>query len=156
MTREHPRARIALALIAAAFSLAAARPAPGETAQIHYMLQCQGCHLADGTGAPGAVPSFENFVGKFLAVPGGREYLVRVPGSAQSPLSDRELADVLNWIVRAFGPEAIAAAFEPFSAEEVARVRNPPLTDVESVRRGLLRAMEATRSRESSSLRTGR
>ena len=51
-------------------------------------------------------------MGTFLTVPGGREYLVRVPGSAQSPLSDAELARVLNWMIRAFGPPAIAADFD--------------------------------------------
>ena len=83
-------------------ALGGASAASAETPQILYMLQCQGCHLADGTGAPGAVPSLEG-MGRFLSVPGGREYLVRVPGSAQSPLSDLELAEVLNWMLREFG-----------------------------------------------------
>jgi len=106
------------------------------------MLQCQGCHLADGSGKPGAVPALAGSVGRFLTVAGGREYLVRVPGSSQSPLSDAELAELLNWMVRRFGPPEVAADFKPYSAGEVARVRRPPLTDVESVRRELVRRME--------------
>ena len=135
-------------------ALGGASAASAETPQILYMLQCQGCHLADGTGAPGAVPSLEG-MGRFLSVPGGREYLVRVPGSAQSPLSDLELAEVLNWMLREFGTTEITATFAPFSADEVAGVRHPPLTDVESVRRGLLRRL-ACRGRESSPSQAGR
>ena len=124
--------------------------ARAETPAIDYMLHCRGCHLADGTGSPGSVPSMAGLVGKFLWVPGGREYLVRVPGSAQSPLSDASLADVLNWMIREFGPASVARDFVPFDGEEVARYRDPPLTDVEELRRDLLRrieAVEADRSR---------
>ena len=56
------------------------------------MLHCQGCHGPDGSGAPGAVPDFHNQVGKFLLVPGGREYLIRVPGVSQSELNDARVA----------------------------------------------------------------
>jgi mono/diheme cytochrome c family protein len=125
-----------------------------EAPQILYMLQCQGCHLADGSGAPGSVPSLAGLE-RFLAVPGGREYLVRVPGSAQSPLSDAELAAVLNWMIREFGLPEVAADFAPYSAGEVAGVRHPPLTDVDDVRRDLLRRI-ARRGRESSPVQAGR
>jgi hypothetical protein len=110
--------------------------------RIAYMLECQGCHGADGSGAPGAVPSLVNSVGRFLRVPGGREYLIRVPGSAQSPLGDAELAAVLDWLVRSFGPAEVAADFAPFRPDEVARHRAQPLVDVEAVRRELLRRIE--------------
>lgn len=135
----------ASALFAAA--LVASGPAAAEGPRINYMLQCQGCHLADGRGSPQAVPALRDFVGKFLRVPRGREYLVRVPGSAQSPLGDAELAEVLNWMVRQFGPAEIAAAFDPFSAPEVARYRDPPLTDVDSLRRDLVEQMEGSQRR---------
>ena len=140
-------------MLAGALALAGAGPASAETPQIHYMLQCQGCHRADGSGSPGSVPSLTGFMGTFLTVPGGREYLVRVPGSAQSPLSDADLARVLNWMIRAFGPPAIAADFEPFRTDEVARLRSSPLTDVDSVRRALIRAIDRARAVESSSTR---
>jgi mono/diheme cytochrome c family protein len=111
---------------------------------LDYMLQCQGCHGADGAGTPGAVPELRGSVGRFLRVPGGREYLIRVPGSAQSALGDAELAEVLNWIIRRFGPADVAAGFEPFAADEIARHRKQPLVDVEPVRRELLRQLETT------------
>ena len=128
-----------LALLAA---LGAASPSRAESPEILYMLQCRGCHLPDGAGTPGVVPPLAGQVGRFLTVPGGREFLVRVPGSAQSPLSDAELAEVLNWIVRRFGPDEVARSFAPYTAEEVAHVRRPPLTDVDSVRRALLAEIE--------------
>jgi mono/diheme cytochrome c family protein len=113
-----------------------ASAAHAEAPRIDYMLQCQGCHGAAGRGAPGTVPSLAG-VGRFLAVPGGREYLVRVPGSSQSALDDAELAEVLNWMIREFDPRD----FAPYTAEEVARVRRPPLDDVEAVRRELERRL---------------
>ncbi|UCE85048.1 MAG: hypothetical protein JSU66_11910 [Deltaproteobacteria bacterium] len=138
--------RLALASLLIAALLARADAARAGAPQIQYMLHCQGCHLADGSGSPQAVPALRDFVGNFLRVPAGRQYLVQVPGSAQSPLSDAELAEVLNWMIREFGPAEIAATFEPFGADEVARYRDPPLTDVESVRRELLLAIDRERT----------
>jgi mono/diheme cytochrome c family protein len=129
--------RLVAALCLGAGAAHAAEP------RVDYMLQCQGCHGAEGRGAPGTVPSFAG-VGRFLAAPGGREYLVRVPGSSQSALDDAELAEVLNWMIRRFDPRD----FVPYTAEEVTRVRRPPLDDVEAVRRELLQELgEAPRAR---------
>jgi mono/diheme cytochrome c family protein len=128
---------LALTLLLAAVS------ARAETPQIDYLLQCQGCHRADGGDTPGSVPPLRDFVGRFLTVSGGREYLIRVPGSAQSPLDDAELAALLNWLIERFGPPEVAVSFTPFTAEEVTRVRTPPLTDVQSVRNDLVRRMAA-------------
>ena len=124
--------------LAVAAALAAATSATADP-HVDYMIQCQGCHLADGAGKPDAVPSLVGNLGRFLAVPGGREFLVRVPGSSTSPLDDDALADVLNWMIRTFDPGA-AELFEPYTAEEVARVRKPPLADVGPLRRRLLEA----------------
>jgi mono/diheme cytochrome c family protein len=116
-------------------------PAARADPQTDYALNCRGCHAPDGGGVTGAAPSFRGQVGKFLWVPGGREYLIRVPGTAQSPLNDARVAALLNWIVREFSPREVPADFAAFTAEEVARYRRPPLTEVESVRRGLQRAI---------------
>ena len=109
-----------------------------------YMLQCQGCHMADGSGSPGSVPDLRGQLGLFLAVQGGREFLIRVPGSAQSPLSNAQLAEVLNWMVREFGPVAAAASFVPFNAAEVGLHRRP-LADVEPVREILMERIASRR-----------
>ncbi len=115
-----------------------ARPDPA----VDYMLQCQGCHRADGSGSPGAVPDLRGSLARFPAVPGGREYLVRVPGAAQSPLSDQRLAALLDWMLREFGPAEAAAGLAPYRAEEVARWRAEPYLEVQAVRQELLRRIE--------------
>jgi hypothetical protein len=119
-----------------------AAPASADP-QVDYMLNCRGCHGPDGAGAPGAAPSFRGQVAKFLWVPGGREYLIRVPGTAQSELSDARTAALLNWILHEFSPNELPADFVPYSAEEVTHFRRPPLTDVVAVRRDLIRAIKA-------------
>jgi len=125
------RRAAALGLVLAAL---AAPPAAAESPHVLYMLHCQGCHLPDGSGSPGAVPALRGEVARFLAVPGGREFLVRVPGAATAPLGDADLAAVLNWIVARFGPAAEAAAADPYTASEVGRLRREPLVDVAGAR----------------------
>ena len=128
----------ALALLAAATpsSRAAADP------RLDYMLHCRGCHGPDGEGAPGAAPDFRGQVGKFLWVPGGREYLIRVPGAAQSELDDARTAALLTWLVREFSAAEVPADFVPYKAEEVGRHRHDALLDVWAARYELLRAIE--------------
>ncbi len=111
--------------------------------RLDYILNCQGCHGADGGGATGAVPDLRGQMATFLRVPGGREYLVRVPGTSQSELNDARIAGLLNWMLQQFSPEQMPPAFSPYSEAEVARVRRPPLTDVAGVRRQLVQAIEA-------------
>lgn len=112
-----------------------------------YMLQCRGCHGPDGAGAPGAAPSFRGQVGRFLSVPGGREYLIRVPGTAQSELDDAHTAALLNWLVHEFSRNEVPADFVPYSAAEVGRWRRSPLLDVWTTRRELVQAIEGQVSR---------
>ena len=120
-----------LAALACA-SVAAADPA------LDYTLNCQGCHRADGVGTPGSVPALAGSVGRFLAVPGGREYLSRVPGVSQAGLDDAALAEVLNWMVDRFDREHVPAGFAKFTAAEVGPLRKNPLIDPERVRAELL------------------
>ena len=130
---------------AAAAALLAGAPAAAESPQVLYLLHCQGCHLADGSGKAGAVPPLGPGLAIFPYDAGGRAYLVQVPGSAHSPLSDAELAAVLNWMVATFGPPEAAARLVPYHAEEVARYRATPLVDVSAARAGLLREIGSDR-----------
>jgi len=109
---------------------------------MHYMLNCQGCHQADGRGLQGSVPDMRNFVGKFLDTPGGREFLVQVPGSANSPLSDAALAELLNWILITMSFTALPGNFRPYSAAEVEALRTQTLVDVDARRAELVLTME--------------
>ena len=113
-------------------------PINAERAQANYMLNCQGCHLADGSGLPGSVPSMQGFVGSFLKVPGGRDFLVQVPGSANSPLSDAALAELLNWILTTMSEEQLADDFQYYTQAEVAESRQHVLLDVSKVRSQLV------------------
>jgi hypothetical protein len=106
-----------------------------------YLLNCRGCHGPDGSGIPEGAPSFRDTVGKFLWVPGGREYLVRVPGTAQSELSDARTAALLNWLLREFSSSQVPSDFAPYTEGDVARLRHAPLTDVVAVRRALTAAI---------------
>jgi hypothetical protein len=133
--------RFALALLssAPAFGLAA----PVEQVRADYMLACQGCHLDDGRGFPArGVPKLSGYLGNFLKVPGGRAFLVQVPGSAQSDLSDARLAALLNWMVRSFSPQQVPADFVEYEAAEVGRLRTHPLAAVAATRAELVRRIE--------------
>ena len=107
-----------------------------------YMMECQGCHLSDGNGGLNSIPTLQNHVAKFLAVAGGREYLVQVPGVALSSLSDQDITDVLNWMLVKFGPIELARQFAPYTVVEVARLRRQPLADVTGKRADLVSLIE--------------
>ena len=128
------RGLVALAAVAPACALAGADP------QADYMLHCMGCHVADGSGSPGRVPSVRESLPVLSASATGRAFLVQVPGAAQSPLSDLELAQVLNWMIRNLSDRPVSSDFRDFSAEEVARFRKTPLVNVRGTRAQLLAA----------------
>ena len=119
-----------------ATALAAVGIDPNAT-RLKYMLNCQGCHAADGRGL-NDIPAMANFVGTFLGVDGGRAYLVQVPGSTNSALNDQQLADVLNWILLTMSAEQLPKPFTPYSAKEVGGFREQPLTDATAKRSRLL------------------
>jgi len=69
--------------------------------------------------------------------------VLRVPGAANSALSDAQLAAVLNWLAMRYS----AAEERPpasFTAEEVARVRRTPLANVKERRREVIRGLAAS------------
>jgi cytochrome c551/c552 len=115
---------------------------------LDYTLECAGCHRADGTGTPGSVPALRDSVARFLAVPGGRDYLARVPGAAQAPLDDAALAAVLNWMLDHFDAANVPAGFSRYTAEEVGPLRAHPLVDVEGTRKQLLERMAPSAPRQ--------
>jgi mono/diheme cytochrome c family protein len=121
-------------------------PAGVENPQLawqHWTLNCQGCHRPDGTGSAGTTPSLAGTAAKFLWVPGGREYLARVPGVATSALSNADLAEVLNWLLWRFDKDNLPSNFQPFSAAEVGGLRVRPLRlEASQVRADLLRKAE--------------
>ena len=129
-------ALLALAL-AAATSVADGATINADRARINYMLNCQGCHLPAGEGV-GDIPQMKNFVGNFLKVPGGRAFLVQVPGSANAALDDAALAELLNWMLLEISADQLPEDFKPYSAAEVGEYRTMPLSDVNAVRLPLI------------------
>ena len=107
-------------------------------ARQNYILNCQGCHLPDGSGSKGNVPKMNDFVGYFLHVPSGREFIVQVPGAAGAPISDQELADVMNWMLLNFSKNELPDPFIPYNAEEIATLRKDPLIDMHHRREELI------------------
>ena len=105
---------------------------------MNYMLQCMGCHTPDGRGEPGHVPSVRDTLVPFANTAEGRKFLVQVPGSAQSRLSDAELAEVLNWMVANLSASSKPPAFRKFTAAEVASYRHTPLVAVKEIRKRLI------------------
>ncbi len=126
---------IALAAVVLALAVTPAGAMSGPA--LAWTLECEGCHRADGSGTPGSIPALRDSVARVLAVPGGREYLARVPGVAQAPLDDATLAAVLNWILDRFDRAHVPPDFAPYTAEEVGQLRKRPLVDVEAVRKRL-------------------
>jgi cytochrome c553 len=110
----------------------------------HYLLYCSGCHQADGSGRPdNGIPRMKDQVGHFLRLPEGRAFLVQVPGTAQSSLSDTDTASMLNWMLRAISGPQVPADFVPYTTEEVTRLRAVPLPDAPRTRRLLVEQLRA-------------
>lgn len=118
-----------------------AHAASGESA---YATRCAVCHQPAGEGIPGIYPPLAATLGPFARGADGRAYLIRVVtfgmvGPIRSRgatynglmpshpgLSDEEVAELLNFILRAFNAGELPPDFQPFTAEEVAEVRAMP------------------------------
>jgi mono/diheme cytochrome c family protein len=119
--------------VLAALLVAFAAPAAADEADApeDYALHCSACHGLDGTGL-GFVPTLHGLE-PLLTAPAGRDYLARVPGVAQAPLSDERLARLLNWVLVRFSDARVEP---PYTAAEVGRLRASPLRDPAASRPG--------------------
>ena len=133
-----PLATLTRALAASLFSLAL-RASPAQD----YMLYCMGCHGAEAQGVPGRVPPLAGTLALFMRTAEGRDYVLRVPGAANSALPDAQLAGVLNWLAASYGASATAPP-APFTVDEVTKVRRTPLADVQAKRREVVRSLAAS------------
>ena len=113
------------------------RPAAG------YLLNCGGCHGIAGRSSDSAVPTLQGQVGSFLCLPEGRSFIARLPNVAFAPLSDQELAEVMNFVV-GFG-SAKPPAGAPYTRQEVAELRRRPLVaeQISSYRQTLVKRLIA-------------
>jgi hypothetical protein len=99
-----------------------------------YTLNCWGCHQPHAQGIPGSVPRLANSMGYFLRIPEGRAYLAEVPGVASAPLSDDEIARVLNWMLVTFSRPQLPQRFVPYTAAEIHQCRRHKLVNVTGTR----------------------
>jgi mono/diheme cytochrome c family protein len=141
MNRAPARSTRFVVAAAAASALAAAAHA---SPQQDYMLYCMGCHGAQAEGVPGKVPPLAHALGRYMRTPAGRNYVLRVPGAANSVLSDAQLAGVLNWLAQTFDADELSSTVPLFTAAEVTDLRHSPLQSVLATRREVVRALAAT------------
>jgi len=133
-------ARLAL-VFAATLILPLSSAICAESPEQLYVLNCWGCHLPQAQGIPGTVPPLADAMANFLRVPGGRAFLVQVPGVSSSRLNDEQIAEVLNWLLVTFNKNEIPKDFVPYNAEEVQRYRADKLLNVGATRAGLVLKM---------------
>lgn len=107
---------------------------PAHSARALYVLHCAGCHSLDGSGSVSArVPDMRQ-LGLFLRVPGGREFLIQVPGVMGSGLTDTQVAEVTNWVLFSIAKDSLPLHHRDFDAVEVRQARRNPLVDVAATR----------------------
>ena len=85
--------------------------------------------MPDGSGLQNVVPDLHGTMGRMAAKPAGREYLVRVPGASQAPISDEKLTEVINWMLTEFSSDTLPENFKPLTVKEVSRARVQLLAD---------------------------
>jgi len=134
------RSLVCAASLLAAIALAGtARASP----QQDYVLYCMGCHGPGAEGVPGKIPPLAGALARFMRTPEGRNYVLRVPGAANSVLTDAQLAALLNWLAERYRV-AEEPAPQPFTAEEVTSVRRTPLPNVQATRREVVHSLAAS------------
>ncbi|HVN45056.1 MAG TPA: cytochrome c [Steroidobacteraceae bacterium] len=127
------------ATLAASFLSLAVRASPAQD----YMLYCMGCHGAQAQGVPGKIPPLAGSLALFMRTPEGRNYVLRVPGAANSALPDAQLTAVLNWLAASYGAQGEPPPV-PFTVAELTSVRRKPLADVQQRRREVIDSLAAS------------
>jgi len=111
-------------------------PSVAETTSVRslYVVHCAGCHGVSGAGSrTGNVPDMRR-LGAFLRVPGGREFVISVPGVMGSGLNDRQVAEVTNWVLETIARGSVPDGHRAYDAAEVAQARATPMPDVAAAR----------------------
>jgi hypothetical protein len=103
-----------------------------------YMIHCMGCHLLNGKGLPPDVPAFDSTLGDIVGKPGGRAYLIQVPGASQSHIDDERLAKVLSWLLHQYVGDDLPEDFQDISTLEVNQFRSVTLKNPALARTHLL------------------
>nr|WP_319250923.1 hypothetical protein [uncultured Celeribacter sp.] len=109
---------------------------PERTAHTNFVLRCAGCHGFEGGGTPeGGIPAFPDSVGYIAGTDLGRTYMMHVPGVVGASLNNREIAEVMNYVLDVWGATEGGETPQPFTEEEVTRRRAVEVPDVVAYRR---------------------
>jgi mono/diheme cytochrome c family protein len=157
---ENLSLRIWLIAAALAISIAAVGSARADGHGV-FISNCAVCHQPDGKGAPSVYPPLADSVGRYVALKEGRVYLIDVVafgmgGKIESggdsfegdmppwpQLTDRDVADVLDYVLTGLNPKVLPKDFKPISVDEVKTERAKQLssaairTERESLLKGL-------------------
>jgi mono/diheme cytochrome c family protein len=110
--------------------------------QQHYILNCAGCHGFDGSGSEtNGIPDLRHSIGHYLRIKEGREYLIQVPGVANSPLTDKETVQVVAWMLKAFSANEMPLDAKPYSKEEVQQYRATVPADIPAMRERVIKTL---------------
>lgn len=128
-----------------------------------FNADCAVCHQPDGRGIPGMYPPLADSVGAYVRIAQGRSYLVHavsfglsgaiaVHGTTYNgvmqpwpQLSDREVADVLDYVLTHFNGKVLPKDFKPYSAVEVKkyRARAATMGGTHTEREALMKALDS-------------
>ncbi len=124
------------AVLSVVLALGTAAAVAQEAGRTNFILRCGGCHGMDGAGSEvGGIPDFRNYVGAFAHSEDGRRYVMHVPGVVGASLSDKQIADVMNYVMTTWGEASLPADYAPFTEAEVTMLRAEPVGDVVAYRR---------------------
>jgi mono/diheme cytochrome c family protein len=129
---------VTAALLLAGLAAGTAGASPSQD----YMLYCMGCHGPEARGVAGKIPPLAGALPLYMRTASGRDYVLRVPGAANSVLTDAQLAAVLNWLATTY-PAPGEQPASPFTAEEVTRARHTPLANVLATRQAVVLELAA-------------
>ena len=118
----------AMLCLAPAMAYAASDWPELTTPQSDYVEHCSGCHGMQGDSYPADIPVLRDRIGYFMCTREGREYLIRLPNVAYSPIPDnQQLADMMNFVVFGLGGASAPKGTKPFTAAEIAKLRTRAL-----------------------------
>jgi len=132
------RCAVTVGLAAVLAGAAGAQPAVTNPRSL-YVLHCAGCHGMDASGVPGqGVPTMRGNLGQFMQLPEGRAFLLQVPGVNNAGLTDAQIAQVTNWMVRQFSADTAPPGWPDYTAAEVAAAKASRPADVVKARAELV------------------
>jgi cytochrome c553 len=130
------------AALLATVPASAAQPVSAGTPALNYRLHCMGCHLDDGSGMPQrGIPSMKGVLGHFLRLPQSRALIVQVPGVMNTPLNDRQVAELMNWMLGQWAGDSLPPGAPPYSEAEVRELRSHRPSDVARTRADVVRQL---------------